>query len=124
MIGSKTSCERCAFVKFIMKTRSSAPVTCLTFGAQRKAVWPEYFCCHSCDLFEDAIMIGNRRANFKQIKSQCAAAHDNAGHPTTARSGYRPNTRNSPALTSKESLDTKLDAEGKNNAPIDKKPTS
>jgi hypothetical protein len=90
--------------------------------SQRKAVWPEYFFCHSCDLFEDAIMIGNRRANCKQIKYRCTAAHDNASHPTTVRSGYRPKTRNSPALTCKQSLGVKLDAEGKNNGPINIKP--
>jgi hypothetical protein len=95
------------------------PVTCLSFGAERKAMYPGYFFCHGCDLWEDAIMSGNGRANRKQKKYRCTGDHTDSSHPTTVKSGYRPNIRrNSPALSG-ENLDVRVDAEGKN-APTDK----
>ena len=56
------------FAKFIMRTRSAGPVTCSLFGVHRKAMYPGYFFCNACDLWDDAVMNGNRRANRKQDK--------------------------------------------------------
>jgi hypothetical protein len=92
----------------------------LSFGAQRKATFPGYFFCHGCDLWEDAIMSGNRRANRKQKKYRCTGAHKDSSHPTTVRRNeYRPNTRRNSQAFSEENLDVSIDAEGKN-APTDR----
>ncbi|KAI2505579.1 hypothetical protein MHU86_8821 [Fragilaria crotonensis] len=64
-------------------------VTCLSFGPQRKAMYPAYFFCHGCDLFEDAILIGNKRANRVQRRYRCTGGHDDWSHPTTLMQEYR-----------------------------------
>lgn len=48
------------------RTRGSGAVTCLAFGKDRRARYPGYFFCHGCDLFEDAILSGNKRAKRTQ----------------------------------------------------------
>jgi hypothetical protein len=72
------------------RTRQSA-VTCLSFGPNRKETYPGYFFCHGCDLFEDAIMHGNKRANRAQRKYQCTGGHEGDwSQPTTPAHNYRP----------------------------------
>jgi hypothetical protein len=67
------------------------PVTCLSFGPQRKEMYPEHFFCHGCDLYEDAVAYGIRnRANRNQRKYRCTGAHNDSSHPTTLRNEYRP----------------------------------
>ena len=72
-------------------------VTCLAFGENRKARYPGYFFCHGCDLFEDAIRNGNKRAKRTQSKYACTAGHEvvDSGHPTTLHQPYRPARNNS-----------------------------
>ena len=69
-------------------------VTCLSFGRDRKTLYPAYFFCHGCDLLEDAVLNQNKRANRKQKLHQCTGGHDNFSHPTTLLPEYRPNRRN------------------------------
>ena len=73
------------------RTRNSA-VTCLAFGPNRKEKFPCYFFCHGCDLFEDAILCGNKRAHRKRRHYTCTGGHEgDRTHPTTLRHMYRPN---------------------------------
>ena len=78
------------------RTRNSG-VTCLAFGENRKARYPGYFFCHGCDLFEDAIRNGNKRAKRTQSKYACTAGNEavDSGHPTTLHQPYRPARNNS-----------------------------
>ena len=74
-----------------MRTRQqSAAVTCLSFGAQRKVMYPGYFFCHGCDLWEDAITHRNKRANRNQKRYRCTGGHNDPDHPTTALKEYCP----------------------------------
>jgi hypothetical protein len=57
----------------------------LAFGKDRRARYPGYFFCHGCDLFEDAILSGNKRAKrTQQNKYACTGGHKaDRDHPTT-----------------------------------------
>lgn len=73
------------------RTRSST-VTCLSYGKNRKTKFPGYFFCHGCDLLEDAILSGNKRANREQRRYTCTGGHEgNRMHPTTMPHQFRPN---------------------------------
>ena len=69
-----------------------AGVTCLSFGKDRKARYPDHFFCHGCDIFEDAILNGNKRAKrTPNNKYACTGGHQaDGGCPTTLRKAYRP----------------------------------
>lgn len=57
----------CGLANFTMTMRSTAPVTCWSFLAQRrKSKYPGYFFCHACDLLEDATISGNKHSNCRQ----------------------------------------------------------
>jgi hypothetical protein len=78
------------------RTRNSG-VTCLAFGENRKDLYPDYFFCHGCDMFEDAIRNGNKRAKRTQSRYACTAGHEFDGdshNPTTLRKQYRPGNDN------------------------------
>lgn len=78
------------------RTRSSA-VTCLSYGKDRKTKFPGYFFCHGCDLLEDAILNGNKRANREQLRYACTGG---SVHP------YRPNNNKDSAPKVKEDHDS------------------
>ena len=46
----------------------SCPVSCLSFGENRKTEYPDVFFCHGCDLLEDAVNNGAKRAHWQQKK--------------------------------------------------------
>ncbi len=76
------------------RTRNSV-VTCLAFGENRKTRYPEYFFCHACDLFEDAVRNGNKRAKRTQPKYVCTGGHKvDSGRPTALRGDFRRRSRN------------------------------
>ncbi len=62
------------------------PLSCLSFGEHRKTEYPDFFFCHGCDLLEDAVRIGAKRAHREQKKYWCTAGHTNLLHPTTKKS--------------------------------------
>ena len=65
------------------RTRGSGAVTCLAFGKDRKERYPGYFFCNACDLFENAILHGNKRAKrTQQNKYACTGGHTDRDHPT------------------------------------------
>jgi hypothetical protein len=71
------------------RTRSS--ITRLSFGRNRKAEFPDYFFCHGCGLWEDAVLTHNKCANRKQKMYMCNGGHVDPTHPTTFNKDYRPN---------------------------------
>lgn len=75
----------------LYKRTRSCPVTCLSFGKNRKEDFPEYFFCHGCDLLENAVENNIKRANRNQKKYMCTGGHVDMTHPTTLKSQYRPN---------------------------------
>ncbi|KAI2503700.1 hypothetical protein MHU86_10760 [Fragilaria crotonensis] len=74
------------------------PLSCLSFGEHRKTEYPDFFFCHGCDLLEDAVRIGAKRAHREQKKYWCTAGHTNLLHPTRKKKPYRPNLK-APAST-------------------------
>lgn len=72
-------------------SRTNSAVTCLSFGPDRKTIYAGYFFCHGCDLFEDAILNGNKRASQDQRKYRCTGGHGSGdgSHPTTLIHEYR-----------------------------------
>ena len=46
----------------------SCPVSCLSFGENWKTEYPDVFFCHGCDLLEDAVNNGAKRAHWQQKK--------------------------------------------------------
>ena len=48
------------------------------------------FFCHGCDLFEDAVASGNKRANRSQKKYECTGGHSQAFRPTSLKPEYCP----------------------------------
>lgn len=65
------------------------PVTCLSFGKNRKEEYPDYFFCHGCDLLEDAVNNNMKRANRQKKRYVCTGGHSNLAHPTTLQKPYR-----------------------------------
>ena len=76
------------------RTRSST-ITCLSFGPNRTAEFPDYFFCHECDLWEEAVTMQNKRARRNQKTYMCTGGHVDPTRPTTLKVGYRPNNNRS-----------------------------
>jgi hypothetical protein len=89
----------------LYKRSRSCDVTCLSFGANRKEEFPDYFFCHGCDLLEDSVlnsMLSTRRscAGRNQKRYRCTGGHVNLAHPTTLKKAYRSNSVRSERPTS------------------------
>jgi hypothetical protein len=69
--------------------RHSGIISCLSFGPERKGLYPSYFFCHKCDLLEAAILSGSKRAHPNQKKYRCTGGHEDLSHPTTLKKRYR-----------------------------------
>ena len=57
--------------------------TCSDFGENRIGIWPGFFFCHPCEMYDDAIRLGNKRCKRSQKKYRCTAGHDNFDSPST-----------------------------------------
>ena len=77
----------------LYKRGRSCSISCLSFGENRKAEYPDCFFCHSCDLLEDAVRNGAKRAHRQQKKYMCTAGHTNLSYPSTTKKQYRPNVK-------------------------------
>ena len=80
----------------LYKRGRGCATTCLSFGKDRRVEFPDYFFCHGCDLLEDAVESGGKRARREQQKYTCTAGHSAlVGHPTTLKKEYRASERSS-----------------------------
>ena len=86
----------------LYKRGRGCPITCLSFGKNRKAEYPDYLFFHGCDILEDAVENGAKRANRQQKKYECTAGHSDLAHPTTLKRQYRPKNVAAPACTTKQ----------------------
>jgi hypothetical protein len=77
----------------LYKRGRSCPVSCLSFGENRKTEYPDFFFCNGCDLLEDAVKNGGKRAHRQQKKYMCTGGHTELSHPTTKKKHYRPNLK-------------------------------
>jgi hypothetical protein len=66
----------------LYKRGRNYPVTCLTYGKNRKEDFKDYFFCHGCDLLESAVENQNKRANRHQKKYMCTGGHSDLSQPT------------------------------------------
>jgi hypothetical protein len=73
-------------------------VSCLSFGQNRKTEFPDYFFCHGCDLLEDAVNNGAKRAHRHQKKYLCTGGHIDLSHPSTTKKEYRPIIKMTPSV--------------------------
>ena len=79
------------------------PITCLTFGPRRKALFPYHFFCGNCDWWEkqgggsaesDAAVHFKASATRSSVKYKCIAGHTSAIFPTTRdKEAYLPSSR-------------------------------
>ena len=86
----------------LYKRGRGCPITCLSFGKNRKAEYPDYLFFHGCDILEDAVENGAKRANRQEKKYECTAGHSDLAHPTTLKRQYRPKNVAAPACTTKQ----------------------
>jgi hypothetical protein len=75
----------------LYKRGRNYPVTCLSYGKNRKEDFKDYFFCHGCDLLESAVENQSKRANRNQKKYMCTGGHSDIIQPTTRKQlKYRP----------------------------------
>ena len=74
----------------LYKRGRSHPLTCLTFDKYRVQEFPGFFFCNNCDMLENVVLNGSRRASRQQKRYMCTAGHTDRSHPTTMIGPYRP----------------------------------
>jgi len=88
--------------------------TCCDFGSNRISLWPGFFFCHPCTLYENEMATGNSRCNRSQHKYKCTAGHTSFITPTTKISNW------CRALKSNDkNTDVGSDSEDSNNIIVD-----
>jgi hypothetical protein len=98
----------------------SDPITCLLFGPNRKVDFPGYFFCHGCDLLEDAVLNGSKRASLRQKRYMCTGGHVNLLHPATVIAGYCPRKSLSPSFPAYDGQE-KNESKSPSKSPVKKK---
>jgi hypothetical protein len=85
----------------LYKRSRSCPVTCLSFGQDRRSQYPDFFFCHGCDQLEDAVLVSNIKGARREMKKyMCTGGHTDVSHPTTLKKQYRPKHRKNAAAPS------------------------
>ncbi len=57
--------------------------TCLVFGPLQKAIYSDYFFCHNCKMYEDAVSSGeHHRIDRESRRYRCTANHTDFCFPT------------------------------------------
>ncbi len=64
--------------------RSKEPPTCLLFGTYRETLYPDYFFCHNCKLYEDQLNAGvlHGLSRHNSNRHRCMAKHTDYLFPT------------------------------------------
>jgi len=65
----------------------SQPVSCLSFGSDRRNVFPDHFFCHNCDIWESLPVKGHQLKRTSR-RYACTANHTSSITPTTLKKSW------------------------------------